>query len=105
MTRVLQYLFKGSNRRTSVYWMREGDGVAVCAQVESTLPDDSEDMVRQAEKVVRKVMPSRTGSSAFKGVILGGDGRGTLRATGIVEMPWHKGLEFELKRMGLVEAK
>ena len=105
MMKVLRSFFKGSSRMTRVYWLRERDGVSVCARVESTVPDDAEEIVRQAEEVVRNVISCRQGGAEFKGVMLGGNGRGMIRATGFVELPWHAGMDSELNKMGLVEAK
>jgi hypothetical protein len=96
---------------TKVFWMRDVDGRKVsvlaiipesCRQASAGLR--SKEMAERAERVASQEA-GRMGPITSKGVFMGGNGNGSVVATGIAEMLWSPEIERRLYRSGIPQLR
>lgn len=96
---------------TKVCWIREGDGrkVSVLAIIPESCRQASDgirskQMAERAERVAAQEA-ERVGPVTFKGVYMGGNGNGSVMATGIAEISWSPEIERRLSQSGIPQLR
>jgi len=91
---------------TTSYWMKSPDGrvaLHVCARVGSLREGDR--MAKRMKRRAAEIAEAMGFEDAPSGSLVRGDGKGTVTAEGVTEMPWSPRVEKELSRLGLAEVK